>query len=142
MARCRDALTALLLAVLAAGLVVDAEAQQLGAGEGMLQRSDCVQLVRRKRDQEAAGMRDVIGQPPAAVARDQGPAFLQKVRDYIRLREMVLFRCPPNVLNATAAPLEERMKAAPPLPGRGPKLERRAVQRPVGPVPLPVPRPI
>ncbi len=126
----------------AAGLVVEAQAQQVGTGEGMIERSECVRLVRRKRDQEAAGMRDVMGQAPDVVARERGPAFLQQVRDYILVREMVLFRCPQNVLNATAAPLEERMKAAPPLPGRGPKRARPAVQRSISPVPLPVPRPI
>ena len=136
----RVGLTAIVLSGLTAGGVSEATAQQTSAGEGMLGRVECVRLVRLKRAQEAGGMRDMLAREPDQLAQERGPAFLQKVREYIGLREAVLFRCPPNVLNATAAPLDERLKAEPPLPGKGPKLTRPAVQRRT--VPLPVPRPI
>jgi hypothetical protein len=120
----------------------EAGAQHVAADDGMLARRDCVGLVRRVRAEEADGMREIMAQEPAQVAHERGPAFLQRVQDYIALREAVLFRCPPNVLNATAAPLEERLQAEPPLPGKGPKRARPTMQRRPGAVPLPMPRPI
>ena len=69
----------------------------------------------------------------------QGERGVKAMRDYIEIREKVLFRCPPNVLNATAAPLEERMLTKPPLPGKGPVQSRPAVDRRSSPVPLPTP---
>jgi hypothetical protein len=107
-----------------------------------IERADCVQLAKAKRALEAAGIEDFLGRDPAEVARVQGERGVKAMRDYIEIREKVLFRCPPNVLNATAAPLEERMLTKPPLPGKGPVQSRPAVDRRSSPVPLPTPRPI
>jgi hypothetical protein len=133
-----------ILALAVTGLVAaglePARAQAAGVGE--IERDECARLARQKRAVEAGGMRDLLARSPGEVAREGGPATLQKMRDYIELREAVLFRCPPNVLNATAAPLDERLKAAPVLPGKGPRRARPAVERRSQPVPLPTQRPI
>jgi hypothetical protein len=105
-------------------------------------RSDCVQLAKAKRALESAGIEEFLKRDPAEVARVQGERGVKAMGDYIEIREKVLFRCPPNVLNATAAPLEERLLAKPPLPGKGPAPSRPAVDRRSSPLPLPTPRPI
>lgn len=111
----------------------------VGGGGAVAQepgREACAELARSLKDLEAQGLRDYLGRDPASL--DGG--VHERMRAYIALREMVLFRCPPNVLNATAAPLSERLAQVPPLPGKGPKLIVR--QAPKRLVPLPVRRPI
>lgn len=105
----------------------------------LLGRPECVQLAQRKKSLEAAGIRDTLAQRPAEVVAQHGRAAVERVQQYIALSEKVLFRCPLHVLNATAAPLEERMQYLPPLPGKGPR--RARVIAPRGTIiPLPVQR--
>lgn len=122
------------LAVAATGVEAQSEFP-IGYGE-------CVQLAKAKRALEAAGIEEFLERDPAEVARAQGTRGVKAIQDYIDLREKVLFRCPSNVLNATAAPLEERLRAKPPLPGKGPAPSRPAADRRTSPIPLPTPRPI
>jgi hypothetical protein len=110
------------------------------AGADAPGREACAGLARSLKDMEVGGMRDYLARDPATVEA----GARARVRDYIALRETVLFRCPPYVLNATAAPLAERLAKVPPPPGKGPKLvvRRAPVLAPGGGIPLPVRRPI
>ena len=105
----------------------------------LLDRDTCVKFAMQKKTLEDAGVRDLLQQAPADVAARQGPQVVESVKRYIALSEKVLFQCPVHVLNATAAPLEERERYLPPLPRKGPK--RNAGQLLRGPlIPLPVQR--
>lgn len=122
------------------GTAVGAGAQ--AAGGATPGRDQCADLARSLKALEAEGMRAVLARDPAEVEKTLGAGAVRQVRDYIALREKVLFSCPPFVLNATAAPLAERLAKAPPLPGKGPKLNRRPAAPARVLVPLPVRRPI
>lgn len=107
--------------------------------DALLERTVCVKLALEQKAMEADGIQALLALPPADIVAQRGRSIAQKVRGYIDLREKVLFQCPLHVLNATAAPLEEREKYMPPLPLKGPR--RARVELPRMPlVPLPVPR--
>lgn len=108
--------------------------------EPLLGRAVCVKLALEKKGLEDTGIDAYLKQAPTAVLASQGQATVEKVRQYIGLREKVLFRCPRNVLNAAAAPIEQRAKMKPPLPAKGPKRAVRLRQPKRLVVPLPVQR--
>ena len=108
--------------------------------ETLPDRATCTKLALEKNKLEKRGVGAFLAMKPQKVLSSHGRSVVDQVRHYITLREAVLFRCPRNVLNATAAPVDQRRLAKPPLPVKGPK---RAVRiRPRRPllVPLPVQR--
>lgn len=130
--------------VLLAGLLVGSSpgyAQESAGANTRPDRQTCARLARTKKAMEKRGVRELLEQPPGVVLSQRGPDGQRRVYEYIKLRETVLFRCPPFVLNANLDPIETRDGAKPPLPIKGPK--RTAAQRRIKPiVPLPVRAPL
>lgn len=121
-----------------AGFALDRAAE--ARAEPLLGRAACVKLAREKKSLENGGVSAYLQMAPESVLSAHGRSAVEQVRQYIGLREKVLFRCPRNVLNATAAPFERRAKLQPPLPVKGPKRAVRLRKRDRSLVPLPVQR--
>ncbi len=103
-------------------------------------RATCIKLALEKDKLEKGGVDTYLAMKPQKVLSSHGRTVVDQVRHYITLRETVLFRCPRNVLNATAAPIDERRLIKPPLPVQGPKRAVRVRPRQRLLVPLPVQR--
>lgn len=108
--------------------------------EPRLDRAICTKLTLEKKKLEKAGIEAYLAMKPQKVLSARGRPVVDQVRHYISLREKVLFRCPLNVLNATAAPIGQRQRVKPPLPVKGPKRAVRLRPRQRLLVPLPVKR--
>ncbi len=124
-------------AVLAATVVL-AIATSVGA-EPFRTRTECIALAKQKQRLEGSGVKDLLQRDPSDVVARRGRSGVDGVRQYIWLNEQLLFQCPIHILNATAAPLEERRRLRPPLPAKGPMRRVNAVPRRAI-VPLPVKR--
>ena len=112
-------------------------------GETPLGRDACTKLALERKSLEKGGIRKYLAMQPQNVVSTYGLAVVERVRHYISLSEKVLFQCPLNVLNATAAPLASRSGMVPPLPVKGPRRRARVGVRVRAPrllVPLPVKR--
>jgi hypothetical protein len=108
--------------------------------EPRLERAACVKLALEKKKLEKGGVEAYLAMKPQKVLSSRGRPVVAQVRHYITIREKVLFRCPRNVLNATAAPIKRRHQVKPPLPIKGPKRAVRHRPRQRLLVPLPVKR--
>ena len=136
--RCALILGGFLAVLTSSGLDHSASAR----AEPRLERATCAKLALEKKKLEKGGVESYLAMKPQKVLSSRGRPVVDQVRHYISLREKVLFRCPRNVLNATAAPIGQRQQVKPPLPVKGPKRAVRLRPRPRQRllVPLPVKR--
>lgn len=116
----------------------------MGAGEVPSQASGfdhaaCRQLALERNRLENEGVKQHLALKPSDVLARFGRSGVTRVETYIKLSEQVLFKCPPNILNATAAPIEHREQFLPPTPMKGPKRVRRPVRAPIVPLPVKAP---
>jgi hypothetical protein len=89
-------------------------------------RAQCVKMALKKANLEKSGIRKIMAMQPSDVRSKFGDPGIERVRGYIALREKVLFNCPADVLNMTAAALRRDKKLIPPLPQKRPKWVGRA----------------
>ena len=120
---------------LAAGMSVPV----LGKANSAPDAAACVTMARESRALETKQLLALLARPPEDVLARDGKAAIEQVREYLKLKEMVLFRCPIGVENGALANV--RSNELPPLPAKGPprpKVDPPVKQAPV--VPLPVKR--
>lgn len=135
-----------LLGATLSGAAIGLSDSSMARTSNTLGRATCTKLALETKALERGGVEKFLKMKPQNVVADHGRPVVERVRHYISLKEQVLFRCPLNVLNATAAPIADRAGIAPPLPVKGPR--RRARVRSRSPrggtprllVPLPVKR--